>query len=438
MAIVGIDDTDSRTQGMCTTWIATEIIRQLGSEHATYPYLIRLCPSIPHKTRGNGAVAIQTDAAPDQLAAIATAVVDEWHVQSDPETNPGIVLLPDVRTADSALFSFATAAIKRPMEKSAAVRAIEASDGSFTSFGNGRGIIGSTAAVGAAAAQVTDRQEAKKIGPWTVELLAYRERDRWGTERTFTVSFEDVGDAVRSQVWDTVDPVTGDPVCIPHSPCPVGYGIRGTSLDAIKTMADGIHGEPVERIQHFLTNQGSDGHLTHARLDDVVSGRSYRVSGIVSRGPTYKEGGHVSFAITDGESRLSCMAFSPTGRFREQVAALIPGDRIIADGEVTEGTLKLEKFALQARRMVRKRSPVCPSCTRRMKSAGRGQGYRCKRCDTAAPNQVNEPIERDIDPGWFEVPPGARRHLAQPLALMEADLRRHPTSGEPTLSTYRS
>jgi tRNA(Ile2)-agmatinylcytidine synthase len=55
---VGIDDTDS-LQGMCTTYVMTEIIHELttrGLDLIGYPRLVRLNPMIPWKTRGNGAL----------------------------------------------------------------------------------------------------------------------------------------------------------------------------------------------------------------------------------------------------------------------------------------------------------------------------------------------------------------------------------------------
>jgi tRNA(Ile2)-agmatinylcytidine synthase len=50
-----------------------------------------------------------------------------------------------------------------------------------------------------------------------------------------------------------------------------------------------------------------------------------------------------------------------------------------------------------------------------MKSAGVGQGYRCKRCRTVSLVPDHVPIKRSLDCGWYEVPPSARRHIAKPL-----------------------
>src|SRR6266567_1271700 len=57
---VGVDDTDS-LRGMCTTFLATEIVRTATVEIDLigYPRLVRLNPNIPWKTRGNGAIALR-------------------------------------------------------------------------------------------------------------------------------------------------------------------------------------------------------------------------------------------------------------------------------------------------------------------------------------------------------------------------------------------
>jgi len=58
-----------------------------------------------------------------------------------------------------------------------------------------------------------------------------------------------------------------------------------------------------------------------------------------------------------------------------------------------------------------------------MKSAGKGKGYKCPRCGSKMPTGSEEDvevrekreIERMIKPGFYEVPPSARRHLSKPL-----------------------
>src|SRR5207245_6340165 len=57
---IGIDDTDSE-KGGCTTYTATVLFQNLierGFKPSDFPWLVRLNPNIPWKTRGNGALAV--------------------------------------------------------------------------------------------------------------------------------------------------------------------------------------------------------------------------------------------------------------------------------------------------------------------------------------------------------------------------------------------
>ncbi|MGN1044410.1 MAG: DNA-binding protein, partial [Candidatus Methanomethylophilaceae archaeon] len=63
-------------------------------------------------------------------------------------------------------------------------------------------------------------------------------------------------------------------------------------------------------------------------------------------------------------------------------------------------------------------NPLCSSCGKRMGSAGKGQGYRCKTCHTRSDESIYEERIRWIVPGWYEPPTAARRHLSKPLKRM--------------------
>jgi tRNA(Ile2)-agmatinylcytidine synthase len=107
--------------------------------------------------------------------------------------------------------------------------------------------------------------------------------------------------------------------------------------------------------------------------------------------------------------------------------ALVPGDVIEVYGAVKKRTLNIEKMEVVglAERTALE-APICPSCKRRMKSAGRGQGYRCRRCGTKAEGKVEAALPREIEQGFYEVPPCARRHLSKPLVRMR-DGNVHPS-----------
>ncbi|GGN13006.1 tRNA(Ile)(2)-agmatinylcytidine synthase [Halarchaeum nitratireducens] len=421
MTTVGIDDTDSRTRGMCTTYVAHRIATSLevrGHDVARV-LLVRLNPAVEHKTRGNAALALHTDAPVDDAFAVARDAIADAAEVGDDRTNPGLVVAPgDPAAVPDAVADFAREAVRDHHGIDDALARCEEVGYRSEGWKNGRGRIGALAAVGAWRA----------FDGWTYERIAYREPSRWGRERD--VEHDSVfaaADAAYPTVWDTVDRAAGETVCVPHTPGPILYGIRGDDPAACRDVAARIEGESIAAARTFVTNQGTDAHLRDAdALDALRDGRAYRVDGTVTRAPETERGGHVFFAVEDETGRARCAAFEPTKRFRDRVRDLRVGDEVTLCGEVSDGTLKLEKFALRERVTTARTTPTCPDCGRTMESAGATQGYRCRDCGTSAPGKVAVPIERDLDPGWYEVPPRARRHIARPLVRGSWDAPTRP------------
>jgi tRNA(Ile2)-agmatinylcytidine synthase len=456
VTIIGLDDTDSREHGMCTTYAAHLVAEQLrerehehehvdGNGHENRnkarnnldhkyvdrPLLVRLNPAVKHKTRGNAALALHTDLALDEAFLVAREVVDSLAETDDPNTNPGVVVAPDpadwnALAPHDAVLTFAQAAVRDRLTISDAERVLDVAGYRSTGWGNGRGRIGALAAVGAWISREQSSDDSL-FDDWTYECISYRERERWGTPRE--IDFDSVFQAATEgypTVWDTADHGENEAVCVPHTPCPVLHGIRGDDPDTCESVAAMIESEPVVARETFVTNQGTDAHLRNGEVGSVVDGRAYRVTGIVDSPPETKQGGHVFTTIENGDATLRCAAFEPTKRFRDNVRALQVGDRITVCGEVSDGTLKLEKFAVRALTTTKSVTPTCPECDRRMESAGQGQGYRCRDCETTAEGKVDREIERELEPGWYEVPPCARRHIAKPLVRGGFDASTHP------------
>ncbi|MFB6081721.1 MAG: DUF1743 domain-containing protein [Halanaeroarchaeum sp.] len=414
--VIGVDDTDSRTRGMCTTYAARLIARGLRERGHRVPTLrlVRLNPAVEFKTRGNAALAVHTDAPTDEARVIARRVVEAHAEVDDDRTNPGVVVATGI---DDRVADFAREAMTTVHDLSRAERLIDDLDYDADGWGMGRGKIGALAAVGAHAA----------FDDWTYEYIAYRHPDRWGTDREVDVdSLFAAADAAYPRAWDTVDRGEGAPVCVPNAPGPILYGIRGDDPVAVASVAAAIESEPVHDRALFVTNQGTDVHVREGAIGDLADDRAYRVTGEVVEGPETRPGGHVFVTLGDGDDRLPCVAFEPTKRFRDHVRSLREGDQVTAVGEVADGTLKLEKFAVRDLVEHAPTTPLCPDCGRRMESAGADQGYRCRDCGTTAPEKVAEPIERDLETGWYEVPPVARRHVATPLVRGGFDAPTHP------------
>ena len=419
VTVVGLDDTDSRETGMCTTYAAAKLAERIRDAGGSVErlLLVRLNPAVEHKTRGNAALAVHTDLDADRALALARDVLDMARTD-DPKTNPGAVVAdcaPDdvpPRVAD-----FALDAIREIRDRTTATLLADTAGFARCQRGNGRGLVGALAAVGAWAG----------LDDWTYEHIAYREPTRWGSDRDVDAESVPVAaDRYYPAVWDTVDRASGYPVCVPRTPCPILYGIRGDDPEACRAVADAIEGEPVARRATFVTNQGTDVHLQDGAVGSLADDSAYRVDGTVAASPETREGGHVFLPVADGDSTLQCVAFEPTKRFRDRVRALRAGDEITVCGEVTDGTLKLEKFAVRQLVTSEPATPVCPDCERTMSSAGRDQGYRCRDCSTSADGKVERPLDRDLEPGWYEVPPVARRHIAKPLVRGGFDGTTHP------------
>ena len=431
MTVIGIDDTDSREQGMCTTYVATRLAESLVAAGASVErtLLVRLHPAIEHKTRGNAALAVHCDADPGTALDAVEGVIDLAATEDD-RTNPGAVVAsvaPD--GVSERVAAFAERAVRERCSPAEARRLCEEAGFGRVTRGNGRGVVGALAAAGAWLA----------FDSWTYECLTYRERERWGTDRQVDRdSVFRAAEAAYPEVFDTVDRVEGTAVCVPRTPCPVLHGIRGETPDAVRSVADRIESEPVARRRVFVTNQGTDAHLRPGTLSTVEAGGCYRVDATVRSAPETREGGHVFLTLgpepgnagdsgaSSAGAYLGAAAFEPTKRFRDRVRALRPGDRVTVCGEVSNGTLKLEKFAVRSLVRTERVTPTCPDCGRSMSSAGRNAGYRCRDCKTAAGGKVERPVERALERGWYEEPPCARRHVAKPLVRGGFDAPTHP------------
>jgi tRNA(Ile2)-agmatinylcytidine synthase len=417
MITIGVDDTDSE-EGLCTTYLAAVMMDRLSSlgEIMGLPRLVRLNPCVQFKTRGNAAIAFTLDTdRPKEAKEVALKTLMELSDFSGPNTNPGLVVAENV---PAELSSFYRRALDEVLEVKEAEEIIERCGLWSRSFKNRRGLIGALAAMGA------------EFPDETYELLAYRDPGRWGTDREIDEeSVWRADELTYPGTWDTVDHHNRKVVFAPHSKDPVLFGIRGQDPESILSALKTIRSEPPERMVIYRTNQGTDAHINEGEIEGIVENRSYRLRGVVAKEAEAIEGGHLFFPLQseDGKSSIKCAAFEPTKNFRDLVRSLVAGDVIEVYGAVKKRTLNIEKMEVVglAERTALE-APICPSCKRRMKSAGRGQGYRCRRCGTKAEGKVEAALPREIEQGFYEVPPCARRHLSKPLVRMR-DGNVHPS-----------
>jgi tRNA(Ile2)-agmatinylcytidine synthase len=405
--LIGIDDTDS-PQGMCTTYLGAVLARRLIREHMRVheARLVRLNPNVTWKTRGNAAVSLLVEGNMDQAFDIACATVEELADFSCENTNPGVVVAdcqPDP--------AFYTKAVTDFCQIDEAIELLEAAGAQYLGYKNKRGLIGATAAV------------ASVLADSTSEILVYRQQELWGTPREVDrTSLFAAEEFTFPHTWDTVDIANDVVVCVPHTPDPVLFGIRGESPSWVMIAREMIQSEKTRIEQIWVTNQGTDAHILAGRIGEILEGLSYRVQGVVVDAPSTTKGGHVSFTISEGDHSLRCMAYEPTKNFRQIVRQLVPGDEITAYGSYKKGSINLEKIRImKLATPIASRPPICTTCNKRMTSDGTGKGYKCKKCGIHAKEPEVQKISRTLKTGWYEVPPTARRHLAKPLCRCEPD-----------------
>ncbi|WP_292612131.1 tRNA(Ile)(2)-agmatinylcytidine synthase [Methanobacterium sp. BAmetb5] len=412
---VGLDDTDSAS-GMCTTYICSVIMDQLkscGFRVDGPPRLIRLNPFAPHKTRGNGGVSfkmvLKSREEVGKAKKLILDLVEKLSVMDDPKTNPGVVFYEGEITPE--MEDYARRTIRTIVTQEEAEKLAQKIGAEIFKFKKGRGIIGSLAAIGC------------PLDDFTYELLAYRDPANYGTHRK--VDADSVLEMNQETYPDTFDNIDDGYMAItPHTPCPVLYGIRGESPEAVEEAHKMVKvNEPVESFRVFLTNQHTDMHLQKIdSIDQMRQFQCYIIQGTVKTQPMVIEGGHIIFTLEDDSGEIECAAYEPTKKFRDVVRKLAPGDQLVVCGGIgNKGTLNMEKIEITDLTTVYEYlNPLC-ECGKRMKSAGKNKGYKCPKCGSKiggdGEDEVREKreVKRTISKGFYEVPPSARRHLSKPL-----------------------
>ncbi len=415
---VGIDDTDS-PKGMCTTYITFVIINKLksfGFNIMGYPKLIRLNPFARFKTRGNGAVSfkIPYDNNNDlyKIKKIIIDTVSSDSMMSYENTNPGVVFyeITNNKKMDLRLKKFTYKAIYEILTIKEAKKLAQDVGCEFHQFKNGRGIIGSLAAIGS---ELEDK---------TYELLVYRVPKNYGTSRK--VSYDSVVKMNKITYPYTFDNLDENYIAItPHTPCPVLYGIRGETPEIVEMAHKLVEfHEDIEGFCIYETNQHTDMHIQKInQIKDMVKDACYKIKGTVDETPRNIEGGHYFFNLKDNSGIIECAAYEPTKNFRETIKLLRKGDIVTIYGGIgAHNTLNIEKIQVcsLAEDYVLN-NPIC-GCGHRMKSAGKNKGFKCPSCGLKLRNnsKIKIPIERRLKTGFYEVPPSARRHLSKQIIRM--------------------
>ena len=246
---IGLDDTDSK-QGGCTTYTATLIFEKLLQENmipADFPWLVRLNPNIPWKTRGNGALAIHLETLEVNIKRIKQIVTSTILRTSDPSipgTDPAAIFL--VGPVPDEVRQFCTSALHEVLTIKQGYHLLQALNAEVYTPKGRRGIIGALAALG-----YGDERD------HTYEIIGYRIKKMLGKPRRVNLdSVKKMDELKELRMFNNVDSETGRVLTCPHGPDPVLVGIRGEDpADLVAAFLMVEIEEPVERVMIFNTNQ---------------------------------------------------------------------------------------------------------------------------------------------------------------------------------------
>jgi len=409
---IGLDDSDSLTGG-CTTHLATLLACSLQKRfraELTEPInLVRLNPSIPWKTRGNGAVAlrirVEKASLPKVVHHIEEFVARYVEMFRGSLQDPGVAItINDIPKPLSDLYRRAVRDAVPDDEASRVARKC----GVLTIF-SGKGIVGALAAIGWGASR-TD---------YSYELLVYRSIEKLGLrERCIDVQSLAAYESTCHSTFNNF--YQGRALITPHGPDPVLYGFRGYDAEEVLGALSGIRVcEPVSAYALFITNQGTDEHVRY-RLTSSIS-KVYRCGWIlasVARKPKVLKGGHVLLSLLDEAGFINAIIFRETG-FSKAASSIPEGARVLLQGCFkpygNSHYLHVEKLIIVEYPYESARPRRCPRCGSILKYLGRGRGYRCRNCGLTLHLPPRDSKVLLGDPRLYLPPPHRQKHLVKPL-----------------------
>jgi tRNA(Ile2)-agmatinylcytidine synthase len=341
----------------------------------------------------------------ERLAELVGRVIEENAAFEDIKTNPGFVI-----TENKPARGFYESTVKGIVELEDAKELARKYGAYFRGYKNGRGIIGALAAT------------AWSPGDMTHEIIVYRGREKWGSTRRVDRKDARGLDEMFPSTFNNYDFENERAAIVPSSPCPILFGIRGDDREELLPAMKTVGSEKKERWLVFETNQATDDHLVTRNIAEINPYESVIVKGKVMSAPITIPGGHVIFSLGDHGEVVDAAVYEPAKQFRNVARRLVPGDKVVLYGSVRHSprTINVERIKIERLARVEKKvaNPMCQDCGKRMKSVGKGKGYRCVKCGKKSSKPEMKTVERKLEKKCYEPPVCARRHLSKPLKRM--------------------
>jgi len=410
--VIGIDDHDSYKLG-CTTHFSIILLSRLIKYHNVkildLPYLVRLNPNIPWKTRGNASIrlAVEFNGDKKELADIVFSYSIEYiknvSFATDFGRKPGVAVIAyeDLQRYEALLNNFYIKAVSDVIPLDYTKRAAEKAN---IEIRGDRGIIGSVAALGV-------------HGNYTYELITYRKRENWLRKREIDdSSVREIDDKFFPMTFANYDYIKKKPIILSHGNDPVLYGIRGTSINVLLRALKIIKvNEDIDFFAIFKSNQGTDIHFK--RLGEHFYQQIKKIINIDQI--SVIQGGDVIIKSTEGDI---IFVYKETGELNQAAKELKRGDKLEIYGSIKPSIkykkiIELERFKIIELNDKIYANPICPKCGKSMESMGKGKGFRCKKCRYISNLQekVIKMIPRTLSLGVYQS--RYYRHLTRPLFL---------------------
>lgn len=410
--------------GGCTTHLASLIAVKLvreGYHLVDYPWLIRLNPVVPWKTRGNGAAAIHlhVDSIGESTKIAQTALKLAQEYSGAEKACLIAVVWPNLsglrdlidhitRTPLRTLYAKAVSTQVSIVEAQEVLRELKRYV--VAAWGSKRGLIGALASLGA------DLEY-----DYTFELLTYRHPKLWGKPRNVDIDTIIEFDLRTSPyTFLNYDYENRRPLITPHGLDPVLFGVRGEYPETLLKALDVIRAdESPTHFTIFRTNQATDAHIKMVKPISML--RVYdctEICGIVRR-LRVLPGPHIAIDVCDNTNCITAMVYRETGKLLRAVQHLKEGDAVCIRGCVKQhkGTLSfnVEKIYACIRERIHTIKPRCPICGSTLKSKGRNTLY----CDNCHREFYDLLPKYEQYPGFeckiFEPSPAAFHHLMMPI-----------------------
>ncbi|AFZ70330.1 putative DNA-binding protein containing a Zn-ribbon domain [Caldisphaera lagunensis DSM 15908] len=408
---ISFDDIDSQYGG-CTTHFTGIFFNEIKNKVKLidYPLLIRLNPGIPWKTRGNASTALRfiyDD--PKEIFEIAKNLVDEYTNPRPPLPNkkPGIVMIQGKPWENEKFKTFYKKTLSDFVLLDDAIKLLnDESNKENVFYYGGKGLIGATAAQGALGL----------YEPYTYELIFYRLPENWDKERCVDDNTVlKVDKSLPSCTINNYDYIKEKSSVKPNGPDPILAGFRGTCEKLLWNYEKSLCEKP-----HFSLLYRSNQHTSFELFKDFYPYpyRNVEIEGTVLNTKILPKG-HVIITLRTKYGDFDISFYKDTGPLNKAAKLLEKGDVIKVQGSVRPYSFNNTTISAYSMEVISinytsiKLSPRCVVCGSRMKSLGKGKGFRCEKCGFETKNVEKIEIikDRKLLPGIYLPETGELMHL---------------------------